>query len=62
MFVYAVPVFSHVPQAGLAEGGIEVPSPIQEAAIPVLLSGSNAAIQSYTGSGKVSTLHLAALQ
>jgi hypothetical protein len=39
--------------SGLAETGIEVPSPIQEAAIPVLLSGRNAAIQSYTGSGKV---------
>jgi ATP-dependent RNA helicase DeaD len=41
--------------AGLAESGIEVPSPIQESAIPVLLSGANAAIQSYTGSGKVSS-------
>jgi ATP-dependent RNA helicase DeaD len=39
--------------AGLAESGIEVPSPIQESAIPVLLSGQNAAVQSYTGSGKV---------
>jgi hypothetical protein len=39
--------------AGLSETGIEVPSPIQESAIPVLLSGQNAAIQSYTGSGKV---------
>lgn len=43
--------------AGLAETGIEVPSPIQEASIPVLLSGANAAIQSYTGSGKVSRVH-----
>jgi hypothetical protein len=39
--------------AGLSETGIEVPSPIQESAIPVLLSGQNAAMQSYTGSGKV---------
>eukprot|EP00775_Hariotina_reticulata_P006669 gene6669-6893_t len=38
--------------AGLAESGIEVPSPIQEASLPVLLQGSNAAVQSYTGSGK----------
>jgi ATP-dependent RNA helicase DeaD len=42
--------------AGLAESGIEVPSPIQESAIPVLLSGQNAAVQSYTGSGKVRLL------
>jgi hypothetical protein len=40
-------------QAGLAEGGITSPSPIQESAIPALLGGTNAAIQSYTGSGKV---------
>lgn len=37
----------------MAESGITTPSPIQEAAIPALLQGGNAAIQSYTGSGKV---------
>jgi superfamily II DNA/RNA helicase len=41
-------------QSCLAESGIELPSPIQEAAIPQLLAGHNAAVQSYTGSGKVS--------
>ena len=40
-------------QGSLAVSGIEVPSPIQEAAIPALLGGANAAVQSYTGSGKV---------
>lgn len=40
-------------QGSLAASGIEVPSPIQESAIPVLLGGANAAVQSYTGSGKV---------
>ncbi|MEW5302470.1 MAG: hypothetical protein WDW36_005251 [Sanguina aurantia] len=38
--------------AGLAGMGITAPAPIQHAAIPVVLSGANAAFQSYTGSGK----------
>jgi superfamily II DNA/RNA helicase len=42
-------------QSCLAESGIELPSPIQEAAMPQLLAGHNAAVQSYTGSGKVSS-------
>jgi superfamily II DNA/RNA helicase len=45
---------THVVQPGLAALGIAQPSPIQAAAMPRLLAGSNAAIQSYTGSGKVS--------
>jgi hypothetical protein len=50
---------THVVQPGLAALGITQPSPIQAAAMPRLLAGSNAAIQSYTGSGKVSTLSTA---
>lgn len=46
-------VSAHV-QAGLSKQGITSPSPIQAASIPEVLSGSNVAIQSYTGSGKVS--------
>ena len=30
-----------------------MPTEVQQAALPVILSGENAAIQSYTGSGKV---------
>lgn len=41
-------------QAGLAQQNIVEPSPIQTAAVPVVLTGENVAIQSYTGSGKVS--------
>ncbi|GLI67297.1 hypothetical protein VaNZ11_011483, partial [Volvox africanus] len=37
------------------------PSPIQAAALPVVLSGSNCAIQSYTGSGKTLSYLLPAL-
>jgi hypothetical protein len=42
-------------QSCVGESGIELPSPIQEAAMPQLLAGHNAAVQSYTGSGKVSS-------
>eukprot|EP00798_Chlamydomonas_sp_ICE-L_P014791 gene14791-20841_t len=37
---------------GLKKMGAEFPSPIQEAAIPHVMSGQNVALQSYTGSGK----------
>jgi hypothetical protein len=40
-------------QGRLLQLGILRPSPVQEAAIPKVLAGSNVAIQSYTGSGKV---------
>ena len=33
--------------------GLMNPTPVQQTGIPVILGGSNAAIQSYTGSGKV---------
>jgi len=36
----------------LANLGLRVPTEVQQAALPVILSGKNAAIQSYTGSGK----------
>lgn len=39
-------------EAQLAAQQITVPSPVQEAAIPVLLAGKDALIQSQTGSGK----------
>jgi superfamily II DNA/RNA helicase len=37
----------------LASLNITSPSPIQAAAMPRILAGSNVAVQSYTGSGKV---------
>jgi superfamily II DNA/RNA helicase len=37
----------------LPEMGVLTPSPIQEAAIPRILSGESIVIQSSTGSGKV---------
>jgi hypothetical protein len=40
-------------QENLAALRIKEPSDIQSEAIPILLSGQNSAIQSYTGSGKV---------
>lgn len=42
-------------QQNLASLGLRVPTEVQQAALPVILSGKNAAIQSYTGSGKVNT-------
>jgi hypothetical protein len=47
-------------QAGLVQQGMTSPSPIQAAAIPVVLTGINTAIQSYTGSGKVRVTQLLA--
>ena len=46
------------PEPGALQGAMSdlellTPTPVQAAAIPALLSGKNAAIQSYTGSGKV---------
>jgi hypothetical protein len=41
-------------QDGLSQLGIWQPSPIQANALPMALAGGNCAIQSYTGSGKVS--------
>ena len=41
-------------QGALAEAGIAEPTPVQLEAIPQILSGSDVAVQSYTGSGKVS--------
>ena len=43
-------------QANLAELEVVGPTPVQAAAIPVLLRGVNAAVQSYTGSGKACML------
>ncbi len=45
------------PQGGLRGMDIRAPAPIQAAAIPAILAGSNCAVQSYTGSGKVRCLH-----
>lgn len=52
-------VFNQMGVDDLFDGGlqrmrIDTPSPIQAAAIPDILKGTNCAIQSYTGSGKVS--------
>jgi Lhr-like helicase len=41
-------------QAGLSKMKVTKPSEIQAAAIPAILSSDNVAMQSYTGSGKVS--------
>ena len=40
-------------QANLRALGLMNPTPVQQTGIPVILGGKNAAIQSYTGSGKV---------
>ena len=40
-------------QGHLRNLGVQMPTPVQEAAIPRVLRGENIAIQSYTGSGKV---------
>ncbi len=40
-------------QARLRLLDVQAPTPVQQAAIPRVLSGENIAIQSYTGSGKV---------
>ena len=40
-------------QGTMSDLDLLTPTPVQAAAIPALLSGKNAAIQSYTGSGKV---------
>ena len=40
-------------QGAMSDLELLTPTPVQAAAIPALLSGKNAAIQSYTGSGKV---------
>lgn len=44
-------------QGNLKGLGLLNPTSVQQAAIPVVLRGENAAIQSYTGSGKVSQRH-----
>ena len=41
-------------QDALAAAGIMEPTPVQLEAIPHILRGSDVAVQSYTGSGKVS--------
>ncbi|KAI8465848.1 MAG: P-loop containing nucleoside triphosphate hydrolase protein [Monoraphidium minutum] len=46
---------------GLKSGGFDLPSPIQEAAVPAILRGGNCAVQSYTGSGKTFAYLLPAL-
>ena len=38
--------------AGLAAQGITAPTPVQQRAIPLLLEGKDALIQSETGTGK----------
>ena len=43
-------------QGALAAAGISEPTPVQLEAIPQILRGVDAAVQSYTGSGKVSFL------
>ena len=43
----------HALQGAMSDLELLTPTPVQAAAIPALLSGKNAAIQSYTGSGKV---------
>lgn len=48
--------------AGIAEAGFKVPSPIQEKAIPVILSGADVIAQAHTGTGKTAAFGLPAIQ
>ena len=43
---------SHELTEALAQNGIKEPTPVQEQAIPVVRSGSDAIVQSQTGTGK----------
>ena len=45
-------------QKALAENGFEKPFPIQEAAIPLILSGSDIIGQAHTGTGKTTAYAL----
>ncbi len=48
--------------AGLKDMGFKVPFPIQEAAIPVLLSGRDVVGQAHTGTGKTAAFAITMLQ